>query len=275
MVIFTDFSIDYDAILDDDILSIPTYLIKKNDIVSNIWICKANICLSMIFFGRNLSNVNSLKCIPVSNQACKVRSKYINVNSDEPLFYPYSVKINKYSGSCDNVNNPYAKMCIPEVDKIINLKVFNLISITNETRYIKLHETYKCKCRLDASVCNDKQRRNEDKCRCKCKELIDNSCDKGFICNASNCECECDKLFDVGEYLDYENCKCRKKLLDKLVEECIEDINEKEIYLAKLHLKETICPVCSSCTIYTISFSLFFAKNHWNCYLFCFQKIHG
>ena len=100
-------------------------------------------------------------------------------------------------------------MCIPDNVKNINLKVFNLISRTNETRCIKLHETFKC--RLDASVCNNKQRRNEDKCRCECKELIDKgSCDKGFIWNPSNCECECDKSCNVEEYLDYENCKCRK-----------------------------------------------------------------
>ena len=101
----------------------------------------------------------------------------------------------------------------------MNVKVFNLISRTNETRHIKWHKT--CKCRLDASVCNGKQRWNNDKCRCECKELIDKGiCDKGFIWNPSNCECECDKSCDVGEYLDYANCKHRKKLVDKLVENC-------------------------------------------------------
>ena len=68
------------------------------------------------------------------------------------------------------------------------------------------------------------------KCRCECKELIDKSvCDKRFIWNPSNCECECDKSCDVGEYLDYGNCKCWKKLVDKLVEECTENIDEVEI----------------------------------------------
>ena len=97
--------------------------------------------------------------------------------------------------------------------KNINLRVFNLISRTNETRRIKFYETCKCKCRLDASVCNNKQRWNNDKCRCKYKELIDKGiCDKGFIWNPSNCECKCDKLCNVWEYLDYINCKCRKKV---------------------------------------------------------------
>ena len=65
---------------------------------------------------------------------------------------------------------------------------------TNETRHIELHETCKCKCRLDAaSVCNNKQIWNKDKCRCECKKLIDKGrCDKGFIWNPNNCDCECD-----------------------------------------------------------------------------------
>ena len=50
--------------------------------------------------------------------------------------------------------------------------------------------------------------------------------DKGFIWNPSNCECGCDKACDVGEYLDYENCKCRKKLVDKLVDECAETLKK-------------------------------------------------
>ena len=85
----------------------------------------------------------------------------------------------------------------------------------------------KCICRLNAIICNNKKRRDEDKCRCECKELFDKGvCDKGFIWNPSNCKCECDKSCDIGEYIDYENYKCRKKLIDPLVEECTENINE-------------------------------------------------
>ena len=67
----------------------------------------------------------------------------------------------------------------------------------------------KCKCRLDASVCNNKQRWNEDKRRCECKELIEKGmCDKEFTWNPRNYECECDKSCDIGEYLHYRNCNC-------------------------------------------------------------------
>ena len=71
------------------------------------------------------------------------------------------------------------------------------MSRTDETRHIKWHET--CKCRLDASICSNKQRWNDDKRRCECKEVIDKSeCDKGYAWNPSNWECECDKSCDFG-----------------------------------------------------------------------------
>ena len=75
-------------------------------------------------------------------------------------FYSFSIKKGKCSGSCNNINNPYAKMCIPDVVENLNVKVFNLMSRTNETRHIKWPEMCKCKCRLDASVCNHKQQWN-------------------------------------------------------------------------------------------------------------------
>ena len=85
------------------------------------------------------------------------------------------------------------------------------MSRTNETRFIKWHEKYKCECRLDPIVCNNKQWWNKNRCRCECKKLIDKGmCDRGFIWNPRNWECECDKNCDFNEYLDYENCKCRK-----------------------------------------------------------------
>ena len=155
---------------------------------------------AITFFSCSVLNVNSLECVSMNNQECKIRSEIIIVNTIEPMFYPYSITINKCKGSCNTINDPYAKLCVPDIIKNINVKVFNLVSRINETKHIEWHKTCKCKCRLDASVCNNKQRWDEDKCRCECKELIDKGmCDKGFIWNPSNCECQCDKSCDVGE----------------------------------------------------------------------------
>ena len=102
--------------------------------------------------------------ISMSKQICKARPEIINVNSNNPVFYPFSIKTSKCSGNCNNINDPHAKICVPDVIKDLNVKVFNLMLKTNETRHIEWHETCKCKCRLDAIVCNNKQRWNNDEC---------------------------------------------------------------------------------------------------------------
>ena len=105
----------------------------------------------------------------MNNQERKIRPQIVNVNGDDPVFFPFSIKTSKCSGSCNNINNPLAKLCVPDVVKNLNVKVFNLMSRTNETRHIEWHETCKYKCRLDASVSNTKERWNDDKCRCECE----------------------------------------------------------------------------------------------------------
>ena len=125
---------------------------------------------------------------------------------------------------------------------------------TSETRQIKWHKKCKCICRLDKSICNNKQKRNKDKCRCECKELIDKRVwDKGFIWNPSNCECECDKSRNVGEYLNYLDCKCRKKLTYKLIDECIEIIEEIKLVNTTFTENENNC----ECTMFLHSLHCF------------------
>ena len=188
----------------------------------------------------------------MSNQECKTRPQVVNVNGDEPVFFPFSIETSKCSGSCNNINYPYAKICVPDVVKNLNVKVFNLMSRTTETRFIEWHETCRCECKFGANVCNNKQRWNKDKCRCECKESIDKGVyNKRFIWNPSNCECECDKACDTGEYLDYESCTCRKKLVDKLVDECTEPVEEVKLTKITLAKNENMYK-CSSYTMYIV-----------------------
>ena len=117
----------------------------------------------------------------MSNQPCKARSQIINISTNNPTFYPLSVKTRKCDGNCNNINDPYTIICVCDVVKDLDVNVFNLMSRTNETKKIKWHEICKCECRLDAIVCNNKQRWNNDICRCKYKELIDKGvCNKGY-----------------------------------------------------------------------------------------------
>ena len=86
---------------------------------------KTVFVVAMSFFSCSV-----LKCVSMNNQECKVRPKIINININEPSFYPEMVVVN-------NINDPYANLCVPDVSKNMNVKVFNLISRANETRYIK------------------------------------------------------------------------------------------------------------------------------------------
>ena len=74
------------------------------------------------------------------------------------MFYPFSVKVNKCSGYYNNINDPYTRICVPDTVKNLNVKVFNLMELTNKTRSIKWHETCKCICTLNKIICNNKQR---------------------------------------------------------------------------------------------------------------------
>ena len=97
---------------------------------------KKVFCIESLFLS-SLVGTTSLSCISKKNQECKIRPEIINIDSNNLIFYPFSIKTNKCSSNYNNINNPYAKICVPDVIKDLNVKVFNLMSRTNETRFIK------------------------------------------------------------------------------------------------------------------------------------------
>ena len=102
--------------------------------------------VTMSFFSGNALNAISLKCFSMNNRECRIRPEILNIDSNEPMFYPFNIEINKCSGSCHNINYPFVKLYVSDVVKNMNLKVFNLMSKTNETRHAKWHETWKREC---------------------------------------------------------------------------------------------------------------------------------
>ena len=158
------------------------------------------------------------------------RPKILDVNEGvgEALFYPYNVLVNKCSGSCNTLDKPMAKLCVPNIIKGINMKVYNFLMRLNETRGVLWHESRKCVCKLNSLVCNNKQIWNSDTCRCDCNEDLAGiiSCDKGYTWNPSTCECQCDMWCKPGQYLDHKNCICKNRLIGRLISECTSIINE-------------------------------------------------
>ena len=69
---------------------------------------------AMTFFSCKVLNINSLECVSMNNQECKIRSEIISVNTNDPMLYPYSTDINKCKGGCNTINDPYAKLCVPD-----------------------------------------------------------------------------------------------------------------------------------------------------------------
>ena len=189
-----------------------------------MWLIDLTISLFSII------KTKALECMSVINQKCMPRPKILNVNEgiDEALFYPYNVLVNKCSGSCDTLDNPMSKICVPKIIKNVNMKVYNVLTRLNETRNALWHESCKCVSRLNSSVCNSKQIWNSDTCRCDCNEDFAGiiNCNKGYVWNPSTCECQCDNWCKSGQYLDHKNCVCKNNLIGRVTEECTSVINE-------------------------------------------------
>ena len=178
----------------------------------------------------SIIKTRTLECLSVINRKLMSRPKMLDVNEGigEVLFYPYNVLVNKCSGSCNTIDNPVSKICVPKVIKNVNIKVYNFLMMLNETRNVLWHESCRCVCKLNSSVCNIKQIWNRDTCRCDCNEDFAGiiNCTKGYTWNLSTCECQGDKWCKPGQYLDHKNCVCKNKLVGRLISECTSIINE-------------------------------------------------
>ena len=120
------------------------------------------------------------------------------------------------------------KLCVPNIIKRVNMNVYNFLMMLNEIRNVLWHESCKCVCRLNSSVCNSKQIWNSDTCRCDCNEDFAGiiSCDKGYTWNPSTCECQCDMWSKPVQYLDHKNLVFKNKLVGRIIGECTSVINE-------------------------------------------------
>ena len=121
-----------------------------------------------------------------------------------------------------------SRTCVPKIIKNVNIKVYNFLMRLNETRNVLWHESCKWVCKLNSTVCNNKQIWNSDTCRCDWNEYFAGiiNCTEGYTWNPSTCECQCDTCCKPGQYLDHKNCICKNKLIGRVIEECTSVINE-------------------------------------------------
>ena len=223
----------------------------------------------------NISKVKTSECLSVINRECMPRPKILDVNEGvgEVFFYPYNVLVNKCSGSCNTLDDHMAKMCVPNIIKNVNMKVYNFLMRLNETRMVLWHESCKCVCRLNSSVCNSKQIWNSDTCSCDCNEDFAGimTCNKGYMWNPSTCTCECDMWCKPGQYLDYKKCVCKNKLIGKIISKCTSIINE-----TMMNNKANITNDNTTTNIFINLFSvLIFTGITCFCVFACFKWIKG
>ena len=189
------------------------------------------INLTISLFG--IIKTRALECVSGINRKCRTRPKILDVNEGvgEALFYLYNVLVNKCSRSSNTLDDSMAKMCVPNIIKRLNMKVYNFLMRLNETRKVLWHESCKCVWQLNSSVCNSKQIWNSDTCRCDCNEDFASiiNCTKRYTWYPSTCECQCDTWCKPGQYLDHKNCICKKKLIGRVIAECTCIINETMI----------------------------------------------
>ena len=125
----------------------------------------------------------------LKKQKCTVRKVVVD---NIYMTFPYKIKVDKCVGSCNDVENSYFKVCLPDIVKNISVKSLDLMSGKSALKNILFHQSCKCGCLLDERVCNNKQKWNKDKCRCEC--LIKEKCSGNSFFNVINCICEMKKM---------------------------------------------------------------------------------
>ena len=166
--------------------------------------------ISLLISLFSIIKTKALECVSVVNRECMPRPNILDVNEGigEALFYPYNVLVNKCSESCNTLDDPIARICVPNISKNVNMKFYNFLMRLNETRNVLWHKSCECVCQLNSSVCNSKQIWNSDTCRCDCNEDFAGitNCTKGYMWNPSTCASKCDMWCKPGQYLDHKNC---------------------------------------------------------------------
>ena len=173
---------------------------------------------------------NHTKCISWSNQKCMTQPTLINLYSNEYSqefhYYPFAVKLDRYIGSFDTLNDLSNKVCIPNKTEDLNLSVFNMIIAINESKNLK-GISCKCKRELNGTKCNSTQWWNNDKCWCQCKKH--HICEKDYVWNPATCNCENGKY--LASIMDDSAIMC-----DEVIESYKEDAEAKSYQETKFLL---------------------------------------
>ena len=111
-----------------------------------------------------------------------------NEYSQELHYYPFAVKLDRYVGSCNTLDDLSNKVCVPNKTKDLNLNIINIVTEIDDSNTLTNHVSWECKCKFDGRKCNNSnQKWNNDKYWCECKKHI---CEKDYIGNPASCSCK-------------------------------------------------------------------------------------
>ena len=145
----------------------------------------------------------TLKCVSLNNPPCQAKPTLVDITSYDILFYPFTGSLHKCSGSCNTIDDSYARVRVPNKLKNMNAKVFHLMLGVYSKGFLVQHELCQCKCSLNESVCKSKQKRNHDDYPCNCKKLNGwGPCKYDYMWNPSTCGFKCNQACKIDEYLN-------------------------------------------------------------------------
>ena len=126
--------------------------------IFNMFIGLLSVCA--ISFSESLvsNSKGPTNCASLNNHPCTAGPTVVNIKYEETLFYPFTVSFDKSGGSCNTIYDPYTRVCVPNKVKNMNVKVFNLMSGVDETKFSVQHESCEYKCVLNGSLCNTNQK---------------------------------------------------------------------------------------------------------------------
>ena len=182
--------------------------------IKKMFIGLLNVCILVSFSGSLVSNCQEpIQRVPLKNWLYQAREVLFNKNSNETLFHSFIASVNKCGGNCNTTNDPNARACVPNKVKNMKVKVYNLMSGVNETKFLVQHQSRERKCWLNESVCHLKQKWNHNEYPCECREFVNwGSCKNYYMWNLSMNDCECNKTCKIDKYLDIKSCSCKNCL---------------------------------------------------------------
>ena len=123
------------------------------------------VFIALLCFSESLAT----KCMSLNNELCMIRPTLIDLYPAELKCYPFMINLDKCSGSCNSVNNLSIKMCVPNKTEDINVKVFHMITNSNEAKTMAKHISCDCKRKRNSTTCNSNQKWSNETCQCECK----------------------------------------------------------------------------------------------------------